>query len=98
MIDVLPHVLRWMESVLLDRTRQVKIGKTVPSVGNTNCGVLRCTVSAPYIVLFFINDLTTTTPIHKYADDSTIFEVCHEGDTIHIQESVDTVDCWTNQN
>ena len=30
--DVPPHILRWMGSVLLDRTQQVKIGKTVSSV------------------------------------------------------------------
>ena len=31
--DVPPHILRWMGSFLLDRTQQVKIGKTVSSVG-----------------------------------------------------------------
>ena len=42
----------------------------------------------------FINDLTTTAPIYKYVDDSTIFEVCQEGDTTQIQESVDMVDIY----
>ena len=46
----------------------------------------------------YINELTTMAPIYKYVDDSTICEVCHEGDNIHIQESVDTVGIWTNQN
>ena len=46
----------------------------------------------------FINDLTTTAPIYKYVDDSTIFEVGQEGDTSQIQESVDMVDIWTSQN
>ena len=45
-----------------------------------------------------MNDLTTTAPIYQYVDDSTLFEVCHEGDTTQIQESVDMVDIWTNQN
>ena len=45
----------------------------------------------------FINDLTTTSQIYKYVDDSTIFELCQDGDTTHIQDSVDMVDRWTNQ-
>ena len=46
----------------------------------------------------FIKYLTTIAPIYKYVDDSTIFEVCHEGDNTQIQESVDMVEIWTNQN
>ena len=93
-----PHILRWMGSVLLNRTQQVKIGKTVSSVGYPKGGVPQGTVSGPRNFTMFINDLTTTAPIYKYVDDSTIFEVCQEGDTTQIQESVDMVDIWTNQN
>ena len=45
--DVPPHILRWMGSFLLDRTQQVKIVKTVSSVGNPNGGVPQGTVSGP---------------------------------------------------
>ena len=45
--DVPPHILRWMGSFLLDRTQQVKIDKTVSSVGNPNGGVPQGTVSGP---------------------------------------------------
>ena len=45
--DVLPHILRWMGSFLLGRTQQVKICKTVSSVGNPNGGVPQGTVSGP---------------------------------------------------
>ena len=75
-----------MGSVLLDRTQQVKIGKTVSSVENPNGGVPQGTVSGPRNFIMYINDLTTIAPIHKYVDDSTIFEVCHEGDNTQIQE------------
>ena len=81
--DVPPHILRWMGSFLLDRTQQVKIA----FIGKT--------VSS---FIMYINDLTTIAPIYKYVDDSTLFEVCHEGDNTCIQESVDMVGLWTNQN
>ena len=92
------YILRWMGSFLLDRTQQVKIGKTVSSVGNPNGGVPQGTVSVPRNFIMYINDLTTIAPIYKYVDDSTLFEVFHEGDNTCIQESVDMVGLWTNQN
>ena len=55
-------------------------------------------LSGPRSFTMFINDLTTLAPIYKYVDDSTIFEVCQEGDNTQIQESVDMVGIWTNQN
>ena len=86
-----------MGSFLLDRTQQVKIGKTVSSVGNPNGGVPQGTVSGPRNFIMYINDLTTIAPIYKDVDDSTLFEVCHEGHNAYIQESVDMAGIWTNQ-
>ena len=80
--DVPPHILRWMGSVLLDRTQQVKIGKTVSSVGNLNGGVPQGTVSGPRNVIMFLNDLTTIAPIYKYVDDSQYLR-CVKKVTIH---------------
>ena len=96
--DVPPHMLIWMGRFLLNRTQQGKIGKTVSSVGYPKGGVPQGTVSGPRNGIMFINDLTTTAPIYKCVDDSTIFEVCQKGDTTQIQGSVDMVDIWTNQN
>ena len=96
--DVPPHMLRCMGSFPLDRTQQVKIGKPMSSVGNPNGGVPQGTVSGPRNCIVFINDLTTRAPIYKYVDDSTIVEVCQEGDNTQIQELVDMVGILTNQN
>ena len=87
-----------MGSFLLDRTQQVKIGKTVSFVGNPNGGGPQGTISGPSNFVMFINDLTTRAPIYKNVEDSTIFEVCQEGDNTQIQESVDMVGLWTIYN
>ena len=96
--DAPTHILRWMGSFLLDRTQQVKIGKAVSSIGNSNGGVPQGTVSGPRHLKTFIIYLRTIVPIYKCVDDSTLFDVCHEGYNTQIQESVDMVGIWTNQN
>ena len=67
-------------------------------MGNHNGGVNQGTVSGPRKFIIFINDPTTTAPIYKYVHDSTMVEVCQEGDTTQIQESVNMAGVWTNQN
>ena len=87
-----------MGSFLRDRTQQLKICKTVSSVGNPNGGVPQGTLSSPRTFITVINELTTIAPIYTYVHDSTILGMCHEGDNTQIQESVDLVGIWTNQN
>ena len=72
-------------------TQQVKIGTPTG-------GVPQGTASGPIHFIMFINDLTTTAPLYKYVDDSTLFDVCQEADTTQIQELVDMVDGGNNQN
>ncbi len=70
-----------MGSFLLDRTHQVKIGKTVSFVGNPNGGVPRGTVSGPRNSIMHINDLTTIAAIYKYVDVQ--YLMCVTKVTIH---------------
>ena len=93
-----PHVLRWMASFPLDRTQRVKIGKHTSSIGKPNGGVPQGTVSGPRNVIMYINDLTKLAPMYKYVDDSTIFEI-YSGNVIStIQQSIDDVVKWTDDN
>ena len=93
-----PHVLRWMASFLLDRTQRVKIGKHTSSIGKPNGGVPQGTVSGPRNFIMYINDLTTPAPMYKYVDDSTIFEICSGNAVSTIQQSIDDVVKWTDDN
>ena len=93
-----PHVLRWMASFLLDRTQRVKIGKHTSSIGKPNGGVPQGTVSGPRNFIMYINDFTTPAPIYKYVDDSTIFEICSGNVVSTIQQSIDDVVKWTDDN
>ena len=93
-----PHILRWMASFLLDRTQCAKIGKDTPSIGKPNGGVPQGTVSGPRHFIMHINDLTPT-PMYKYVDDSTTFEIICSGNVIStIQQSINGVVRWTNDN
>ena len=93
-----PHVLRWMASFLLDRTQRVEIGKHTSSIGKPNGGVPQGTVSGPRYFIMYINDLTTPAPMYKYVDDSTIFEICSGNVVSTIQQSIDDVVKWTDDN
>ena len=46
----------------------------------------------------YINDLTTPAPMYKYVDDSTIFEICSGNVVATIQQSIDDVVKWTDDN
>ena len=87
------HILRWMATFLLDRAQRVKTGNEYSHSGHPNG-----TLSGPKCFLVYINDLRTTVPLHKYVDDSTLFEICDRNDVSVIQEPVDIAARWTEQN
>ena len=93
-----PHVLRWMATFLLDRSQRVKIGNVYSDSGSPNGGVPQGTLSGPNCFLMYINDLRTTVPLYKYIDDSTLFEVCNDIDASLMQDSINTVTSWTEDN
>ena len=88
-----------MAICLLDRAQRVKIGNEYSHSGHPNGGVPQGTLSGPKCFLvYYINDLRTTVPLYKYVDDSTLFEICDRNDVSVIQEPVDIVARWTDQN
>ena len=82
------HLIRWMATFLLDRTKHIKIGNEYSNSGHPNGGVPQGTLSRPKGFLVYINDFKTTVPLYMYVDDSTLFEICDRKDVSVIQESV----------
>ena len=72
--------------------------KHTSSIGKPNGGVPQGTVSGPRYFIMYINDLTTLAPMYKYVDDSTIFEICSGNVVSTIQQSIDDVVKWTDDN
>ena len=97
-MDVPVHLVRWMAAFLLDREQRVKIGDAVSKPGCPNGDVPQGSLSVPKNFLVHINDLQTPCPIHKYVDDSTIFEICNQDMVSVIQDSADLVEQWSCNN
>ena len=98
LFGISPYIVRWLAAFLLNRTQKVRIGNEYYHTGSPNGGVPQRTICGPKCFLVYINDLTTTVPMYKYVDDSTIFEICEFGGTSGIQESVDIATMWTIRN
>ena len=56
------------------------------------------TICGPKWFMMHINDLSTPVPLYKYVDDSTLFEICEMNSISLMQESVNVVAEWTNNN
>ena len=96
--DLPHHTRRWIATLLLDRTQQVKIGNSFPPPGHPKGGVPQGTLLGPKCFPVYINDLETATPLYKYVDDSTLFEICHRKSESVLQHSVDIAARWTLHN
>ena len=48
--------------------------------------------------MMYINDLSTSVPLCKFVDDSTLFEICEINSIAIMQESVNIAAEWTNNN
>jgi hypothetical protein len=67
-------LVTWIASFLDSRSIAVRVDGTISKTHNVLAGVPQGSVLSPTLFLVFINDLLslTTSPIHSYADDSTL--------------------------
>ena len=83
---------------LLDRELKVKIGDAVSRPSYPNGGVPQGTLFGPKHFLVHINDLRIPCPIYKYVDNSTIFDIYNQSKVSVIQDSVNIISQWSNNN
>ena len=98
-LNVPTILLNWCAAFLRNRQQRVKIGQAKSNWLPITAGVPQGTKLGPLFFLVMINDLTTATPIYKYIDDCTIFEVTSQSSaTSDIQRHLDSINQWIKDN
>ena len=98
-IDIKPTVVNWICDFLRNRSQCVKLDSSCFSeFVNVLAGIPQGTKIGPWLFLAMINDLSTTSALWKFADDTTLAEVIPKSSTSTLQNTVDGVLKWTDGN
>ena len=98
-IGVKPTVVNWICDFLRNRSQRVKLDSSCFSdFVNVPAGIPQGTKIGPWLFLAMINDLSTTSAPWKFADDITLAEVIPKSSTSTLQNTVDGVLKWTDEN
>jgi hypothetical protein len=88
----------WLESFLVNRVQQVKIGNTLSPPLLVESGVPQGTVLGPVLFLVYSADLPSVIEhckISMYADDTKVFRsIYDETDCIQLQNDLDNISNW----
>ena len=98
-VGVKPTVVNWICDFLRNRSQRVKLDSSCFSeFVNVPAGIPQGTKIGPWLFLAMINDLSTTSALWKFADDTTLAEVIPKSSTSTLQNTVDGVLKWTDEN
>ncbi len=92
-----------LKTILSGRFQRVTVlGTTSTSLPITS-GVPQCSLLAPFLFSLYINDmpnnLNTSTGVGLYADDTKLHRcVQNRNDTVLLQEDIQSLHCWSNEN
>ena len=92
-------MLNWFNSYLSGRQQRVKNEGFYSTWSNTNAGVPQGSVLGPYLFLLYINDITENirTNIRLFADDTTLYTVIENEDSIHLlNEDLRQIAIWAD--
>ena len=101
-LGVKPTIVNWVADFLRNRLQRVKL--------NSDCfsnfipvpaGIPQGTRIGPWLFLIMINDLTTSntlSSIWKFADDTTVSEIVPKSGVSTLQETVNDVLLWSDDN
>ena len=100
-ISVKPTAVNWIIDFLRHRKQRVKLNNIVSDWLDVPAGVPQGTRLGPWLFLVLINDLKLpqeSLPMWKFADDCTISEVIPPSKQSSLQQAVDYIDAWSQEN
>ena len=98
LVQLKPHIGRWIATFLLDRTQQVKIGNNFSPPGNPKGGVPQGTLLGPKCFLVCINDLETPAPNmvnEKIEENINCNQFCGMGGASTTDDIVEMIHRWS---
>ena len=100
-IGVKPTAVNWIIDFLRHRKQRVKLNNIVSDWLDVPAGVPQGTRLGPWLFLVLVNDLKLpqeSLPMWKFADDCTISEVILPSKQSSLQQAVDYIDAWSQEN
>ena len=98
-IGVKPTVVNWICDYLRNRSQRIKLDSNCLSeFVNVPAGIPQGTKIGPWLFLAMINDLSTSSALWKFADDTTLAKVIPKSCTTTLQNTVDGMLKWMDEN
>ena len=100
-IGIKPTAVNWIIDFLRHRKQRAKLNNTVSDRLDVPAGVPQGTRLGPWLFFVLINDLKLpqeSLPMWKFPDDCTISEVIPPSKQSSLQQAVDYIDAWSQEN
>ena len=91
-------VVKWICSFPPQRRQAVKLDGLLSEWATVHAGVPQGTKLGPVLFLVLVNDLACKSSYWKYVDDITISEVVPHGSLSTIQDDLDSITAWAEEN
>ena len=91
-------VVKWIFSFPPQRRQAVKLDGLLSEWATVHAGVPQGTKLGPVLFLVLVNDLACKSSYWKYVDDITISEVIPHGSLSTIQDDLDSITAWAEEN